>query len=147
MMSDAGALPDPVADRRFYEGVPAKRLIAFLIDWALIWGVAIGVSILTLGIGFLIFGPIAAVADFIYRVLTVSNRSATLGMRAMGVELRAGDGRRFTFGQAVGHTILFYFSLYLVFIHLVSIIMMAGSSTGRGLHDIPFGSTVINSPE
>ncbi|MEM8751346.1 MAG: RDD family protein [Pseudomonadota bacterium] len=142
-----GGLPDPEVDRRFYEGVPARRLFAFVIDVIVVWGVAIGLAFATLGIGFLFLGFLVAVADFFYRVLTISGRSATLGMRAMEIELRDGSGARFGFGTALFHTLLFYLSFTFFVLHLVSIVMMAGSAMGRALHDLPFGSTMIKSPD
>lgn len=146
-MDHPGGLPDPEADRQFYDGVPARRLFAFVIDIVLVWGITLAIGVLTLGIGFLMLGFVLAVVDFIYRVTTISNRSATWGMRLVGIELRAQNGRRFDLVQAVGHTILFYIALAFTPLQLVSVILMAGSAMGRGLHDIPFGSTMINSPE
>ena len=141
-----GGLPDPEADSQFYEGVPAKRLIAWLIDVAIVWGSAIVVSLLMLGLGFLIFGFILLVVDFLYRVTTIGNRSATWGMRVMGIELRQFSGERFNTGVGLIHTLLFYLSLIFVVVQLISVLMMAGSRFGRGLHDTPFGSTMINRP-
>lgn len=141
-----GGLPDPEADRQFYAGVPARRLVAFFIDLFLIWGLAFVVSVLTLGVGFLLFGLLLAVFDFFYRVATISNHSATWGMRAMGIELRGLDGDRFDLTQTIGHTLLFYVAMAFMVTQLISVVLMAGSSMGRGLHDLPFGSTMINSP-
>ncbi|MEX2519739.1 MAG: RDD family protein [Paracoccaceae bacterium] len=142
-----GGLPDPETDRQFYEGVPARRLFAFVIDVVLVWGITLAVGVLTLGIGFLMLGFVLAAVDFIYRVSTISNRSATWGMRLARIELRARNGRRFDLAHAAGHTIAFYIALAFTPLQLVSVILMAGSAMGRGLHDIPFGSTMINSPE
>ena len=84
-LNNGGGLPDPDRDAQFYTGVPAKRLMAFIIDVVLVWGIAILVSILTLGIGFLIMGFLIAVIDLIYRTLTIGSSSATVGMRLMGM--------------------------------------------------------------
>lgn len=142
-----GGLPDPDADPQFYSGVPAKRLFAFFVDVAIVWGISLVVVVLTFGLGILIFGLIVAAVDFAYRVLTIAGRSSTLGMRLVGIELRRGDGERFDFGHAVIHTILFYISIAFVIVQLISVVMMGGTRMGRGLHDLPFGSTAINSPE
>ncbi|MEM7547308.1 MAG: RDD family protein [Pseudomonadota bacterium] len=139
-------LPDPVADRQFYDGVALRRLMAFFIDVMLVWGGALVVVVLTFGLGLFILGFIVAVIDLAYRVITISNRSATFGMRAMRIELRNSDGRPFSFGEALLHTLLFYLSLTIFLAHLVSLFMMAGTSLGRGLHDLPLGSAMINSP-
>lgn len=141
-----GGLPDPETDPQFYEGVPARRLIAALIDFAIVWGAAVVFVILTFGLGFFVVGGFVLCADFLYRVLTISSRSSTFGMSLMRIELRRRDGRPFDVGHAIGHTLLFYLAGLSVIAQLVSIVMMAGSSLGRGLHDLPFGSTMINSP-
>ena len=143
----AGGLPDPETESRFYAGVPARRLLAFLIDILAVWGVALLIGVLTLGIGLFFLGFIVAAADLIYRVSTLTNRSATWGMRFAAIELRKADGARFDLPHAVGHTLLFYLAMAFAPALLVSVILMAGSAMGRGLHDLPFGSTMINSPE
>ena len=145
-LNRGGGLPDPDRDAHFYEGVPAKRLVAFFIDVVLVWGLAILASLLTLGIGFLILGFLIAVIDLIYRTLTIGSASATLGMRVMGIELRTFNGDRFNTGHAFIHTLLFYAMLAFVVVQIVSVIMMGGTRYGRGLHDFIVGSTMINRP-
>lgn len=145
-LNNGGGLPDPDNDAQFYAGVPAKRLVAFIIDVVLVWGIAILVSLLTLGVGFLILGFLIAVIDLIYRTMTMGSQSATLGMRLMGIELRTFNGDRFNTGHAFIHTLLFYAMLAFVVVQLVSVIMMGGSRYGRGLHDFIVGSTMINRP-
>ena len=141
-----GGLPDPDRDAQFYTGVPAKRLVAFVIDVVLVWGVAILISLMTLGIGFFILGFLIAVVDLVYRVMTIGAKSSTFGMSVMGIELRSFDGDRFTTGLALLHTLLFYAMLAFVVIQLISVIMMGGTRYGRGLHDLILGSTMINRP-
>ena len=92
-------------------------------------------------------GFVFLVVDFTHRVTFISSRSATIGMRLLGIELRDGDGRRFDMSRAIGHSVLYYVAGLSVIAQLVSVIMMGGSSLGRGLHDLLFGSTMINSPE
>lgn len=145
-LNNGGGLPDPDSDAQFYSGVPAKRLVAFLIDVVLVWGLAILVSLLTLGIGFFILGFLIAIIDLIYRTMTIGSKSATVGMSLMGIELRTFSGDRFTTGHALIHTLLFYAMLAFVVVQLVSVIMMGGSRYGRGLHDLIVGSTMINRP-
>lgn len=141
-----GGLPDPEADRQFYAGVPARRLFAFAVDFVIVWGIALLIGVLTLGIGLMLLGPILLAVDFVYRIATITNNSSTWGMRLMRIELRRKNGARFDLSHALGHTILFYFAFAFIPAQLVSILLMAGSSMGRGLHDLPFGSTMINSP-
>lgn len=141
-----GGLPDPDSDAQFYDGVPVRRLVAFLIDAAIIWLAAAVFVVLTLGLGLLALG-LVPIADFIYRVLSLSARSQTFGMRLMRIELRRRNGDRFDAGAAIVHTAGFYLASLSVLAQLISVFLMAGSSMGRGLHDLPLGSTMINSPE
>lgn len=145
-LNKGGGLPDPDRDAQFYEGVPAKRLVAFIIDIAIVWGAAILISVLTLGIGFFILGLLIAIIDLIYRTMTIGSNSATIGMSVMGIELRTFNGDRFSTGHALIHTLVFYAMLIFVVVQLVSVIMMGGSRYGRGLHDLILGSAMINRP-
>jgi uncharacterized RDD family membrane protein YckC len=149
-MTYAPGLPDPIHDARFYEGVAARRLVAFLID-ALLIAAASAVAIVvfgvaTLGLGFLAAAPIVVAVSFLYRAGSLATWSATPGMALCGVELRRFDGRRFGAVEAVGHTLLFLLMFALVIPQLVSVFLMAVSVPGRGLHDLPFGAVAINRP-
>ena len=143
--SYAGGLPDPQTDPQFYAGVPARRALAWVIDFAIITTFWVIFSVLTLGLAVLLL-PFWPVVSFIYRTLTISGRSATWGMRLMGIELRDGFGQKFGFGQALVHTGLYTASLMFVVTQILSIVLMGGTARGQGLHDIPLGSTAINTP-
>ncbi|MEL7464343.1 MAG: RDD family protein [Pseudomonadota bacterium] len=142
-----GRLPNPETDPQFYDGVPSRRLIAWAIDFVGLWLLAALFVVLTLGLGLFLLGLFVVAVDFAHRVISISSGSATIGMRLMRIELRGRDGRRFHMGQAIGHTLLYYIAGMSVIAQVISVIMMSGSSLGRGLHDLPFGSTMINSPE
>ena len=74
-------LPDPEMDRQFYEGVPARRLAAWMIDLliTLLVGVpaAVMFGLMTLGFGFALFPFLVATVGFVYRVATIAGGSAT----------------------------------------------------------------------
>ncbi|TPE53727.1 RDD family protein [Amaricoccus solimangrovi] len=143
-------LPDPELDPQFYRGVPARRFAAWLIDVAIILCVGVPVAllfgVLTLGIGFMIFPLILAAIGFAYRVGTISDRSATWGMRVMGIEFRRGDGQRFDFVTALGHVAIYTLSMAFVLVQLVSCLAMLGTRYGQGLPDIVLRTTAINRP-
>ncbi|QPH53834.1 RDD family protein [Pontivivens ytuae] len=140
-----GGLPDPDTDPQFYDGVTARRFFAWIIDVVVVWGLWLVLGLLTFGLGWLLL-PFFAVVDFAYRTLSLSGRSATWGMRMMGIELRDGFGQRFGLGQALVHTGLYTVSLMFMVSHVVSIILMVVTARGQALHDIPLGSTAINTP-
>jgi uncharacterized RDD family membrane protein YckC len=136
--------PDPIARRDFYANVLTKRLFAFLIDSALITLITIVIIPLTAFVALLFFGFLGLVISLIYRVLTLSGRSATPGMRLMGIEFRTHRGERLSSGMAIAHTILFTLSLSMVVPQVISIILMLTTARGQSLIDLVLGTAVIN---
>lgn len=143
-------LPDPERDRQFYEGVPSRRLAAWFVDVAvaLIFGVPLALmfGLATLGLGFLAFPLIVMGVGFFYRTATIAGRSATWGMRLMGIELRRHDGSRFDFLTALLHTALYTVSVGMVVLQFLSVLGMVASRYGQGLPDFVLRTTMINRP-
>lgn len=139
-------LPNPDYDPSFYDGVPAKRVFAWLIDIVLISIVTLVPVLLTFGVlGF--FWPILyLVLSFLYRSITISMGSATLGMRLMNIELRNAHGQRLSPTEAAFHTGLYLISWSFVLLQLISIFLMATGSRHQGLHDHILGTAAINRP-
>jgi hypothetical protein len=48
--------------------------------------------------------------------------------------------------EAAIHTAGLYFTLFFLPLQIISVVMMALGPRGRGLHDLPLGSTAINKP-
>ncbi len=136
--------PDPVSHREFYAAVLTKRLVAFLIDSALIMLITVAIVPFTAFIAALFFGFLGLIVSLIYRIVSLSNRSATPGMRLMGIEFRTHKGERLSSGMAIVHTILFTLSLSMVFPQLISIVLMLTTSKGQSLNDLVLGTAVIN---
>lgn len=144
----AHGLPDPQVDAQFYDGVPARRAIAWVIDMIIIVLLALIVTtllgVLTLGIMFFFAGLIGLAASFAYRVIFLANNSATPGMMLMGIEFRTLNGEKFGLTEALIHTTVFMM-LFTSFIgHVASCITMTTTRYGRALPDFLLGSTVIN---
>jgi uncharacterized RDD family membrane protein YckC len=143
-------LPDPVHDARFYDGVPGRRLFAFLVDTLAIAALSLlttlFVVITTLGVGMLLLPPIGILVTFAYRAGTIAQWSATPGMALVGIELRRADGARFGPVEATIHTSLFMLTFLTAVPQVLSVAMMAMTRPGRGLHDLVLGSTAINRP-
>lgn len=143
-------LPDPVLDRQFYTRVTSKRLVAWFIDALVIFAIAIPVGLIltiaTLGLIWLVLPPLFLSISFVYRTLTISNRSATWGMRMMGIELRNRDGDRLELATAAAHTGLYMLTVASLIGWLISVLLMVGSRYGQGLHDMLLGTTAINRP-
>lgn len=139
-------LPDPESQPGFYEGVPTKRLIAFVVD-SLVIALMTALIVPFTAFTALIFLPVLAmVVGFFYRTLTIAGGSATWGMRLAGIELRNHRGERLDLLTAAGHTLLFTVFLGTVLLLAVSVALMLGTSRGQGLHDMILGTAAINRP-
>lgn len=146
-------IPDPTRDPQFYQGVPARRFVAFLIDTAIIFGLwfmgaviaAIFVA-LTAGLAAPLLALIMTGTGFIYRWLLLQQRSATLGMMVTGIELCDRDGQPLDGVTAALHTLGFYMTLFFLPLAVIGWIMMTGAPERRLLHDLPFGTVAINRP-
>ena len=106
-------------DPRATDGTLGRRFLAYLIDLAVIfmlWGVlwlAIAIlGVLTLGLGWLLFGLLPFTA-IIYNAVTISGPAqGTIGMRLAGVRVvDATSGGRVSFIAAAAHALLFYVAL------------------------------------
>ncbi len=141
--SDWG-LPDPERQGEFYRDVPMKRAVAFVIDGILITVITIALIPLTAFTAIFYFGFLALVVSLIYRGVTLANRSATLGMRLMGIEFRTLHGERLGSASAFAHSILLAISLSMVFPQIISIVLIMTGARAQGLIDHLLGTAVIN---
>ncbi|MYM55793.1 RDD family protein [Thalassovita mangrovi] len=137
-------LPDPDTQHEFYDDVPLKRLIAFVIDTVLI--VLIGLAILpfTAFAGVFFFPFLLTAVGFAYRVISLANRSATPGMWLTAIEFRTGDGRRFDLSTATLHTLGLTISFAIPLLQVISVVLMATSANGQGLSDRMLGTVALN---
>jgi len=147
---------DPVAHPELFEGVLAARIIAFLIDAIIVGLVVAAVSVfiflfglVTLGLGWLLFWPLggaAVVWAVLYYGLTLGgSRSATIGMRMMGIEMRTTYGAPAYFVLGAAWVILYWISVGA----LTPFVLLVGlfNPRGRQLHDFFLGVVLINGPE
>ncbi len=137
-------LPDPDRQPEFYQSVAIKRFVAWLFDIAFVSLLCTVAIFLTLGMGLFILALIYAVVSFVYRVVTIANGSATLGMRFMGIELRDSFGARMDTGKAVAHTSGYFVSMAFPVLQIISVIMMLTSARCQGLTDAFLGTVMIN---
>ncbi len=137
-------IPDPDRQPEFYESVPAKRLLAWVIDTVLTVAICILILPFTAFTGLFFFPLLIAVVGFIYRVLTLAAGSATWGMRLVAIELRDRDGARLDPGTALAHTIGYTVSFMMPVLQLISVVMMATGRRGQGLSDMVLGTVALN---
>jgi uncharacterized RDD family membrane protein YckC len=144
------AFRDRLADPNYYRNVLWRRMFAHVVDTlivALVMApVLVGLlltAIVTLG---LIGIPLALAFIFVravyYIVYTGGAKSATPGMRLLGIELRAIDGGRPGYLQSAVRTLLYYATLA-VFTPLI-LLVIPFNRQRRGVHDFLSGSVVVN---
>lgn len=143
-------IPDPVRDRQFYEGVPIRRFVAFIIDFVLIVVLmlisAALVAALTFGLGTPLLFMIFWLTGFLYRYLLLKARSATFGMLLTGIEIRRESGEKLdgtmSFLHTAGYTATFMFTPLM----LIGWFLMMTDPHRRLLHDTFLGTVAINRP-
>lgn len=147
---DLPGLPDPDRDPQFYEGVPARRLAAWVIDVIIVLAMglplALAFGIVTLGFGFVLFWFLVSAVSYVYRLVTLTNGSATWGMRMMGIEFRRHDGTRFDVITAALHAGIYMISMGVIVLQALSCLMIVGTRYRQGLSDIILRTTAINRP-
>lgn len=143
-MPPVSALPDPEIHAPLYAGVPAKRLVAWVVD-SLVIGALTAVVVLGTAFLALFILPLVFLAiGFVYRSATLARFSATPGMQLMAIELRGPDGARLGPGLAVAHTALFTLATAVFPLQLVSAGLMAITPRGQGLGDLVLGTAALN---
>jgi len=150
--TNMGAQPhayDPVTQPQLFEAVIRKRCVAFIIDAiiiAVLWVIALAavlvLGVVTLGLGWLLFGLVFPAVGLGYNALTIGGpNSATIGQRMMGLTVPMWFGGKVTPLIAAFHALLFWFSLVVFFPILLWAFF---DQRKRCLHDILAGVVVIN---
>jgi uncharacterized RDD family membrane protein YckC len=147
---------DPAGNPELFEGVLARRIVAFMIDFIVIAvPIVLGsmfifaFGIVTLGLGWALYWllPGASVIwALAYFGLTLGGpRSATIGMRVMDLEMRTWYGAPAYFVLGAVHAIGFWFtvSFFTPFVLLVAFF----NERRRLLHDIVLGTVIINNAQ
>lgn len=137
-------LPDPISQPQFYAAVPAKRLLAWLVDTVAIMLLCAIILPFTAFTGLFFMPFLFLIVGFAYRLVTLASGSATWGMRFAGVELRHMDGARLTGGTAILHTLGYSLSLAIFPVQVVSVVMMLITPYGQGLSDSVLGVVALN---
>lgn len=138
------ALPDPDLQPEFYADVALKRGIAFILDLFVILALVIVTVVLTAFVGAFLLPLLFVGIGLAYRIVTLANRSATLGMRVMAIEFRRADGAPFGTNEAILHAVGFTICMILPLFQLISVVMMLTGRRGQGLVDAMLGTVALN---
>ncbi|MGQ0564755.1 MAG: RDD family protein [Gemmobacter sp.] len=140
------ALPDPVRHAAFYDGVPVRRVWAWVIDAVITGLVAVMILPFTAFVALFVFPLLFGAVNLAYRSATLASLSATPGMWVLGIEFRQGDGSRFDAPTAVLHTLGTMFTWTTILPQVASVALMAMSARGQGLTDMVLGTVAIRRP-
>jgi uncharacterized RDD family membrane protein YckC len=144
---------DPAANPELFEGVPARRMVAFFIDFIILAVPVLFVAmfifvagVVTLGLGFLLYfllWPAMVIWALVYYGACLGGpHSATIGMRAMDLEMRTWYGAPAYFVLGAVHAIVFWITVSTL-TPLVLLVCFFNHRR-RCLHDILVGTVVIN---
>lgn len=147
---------DPATSPELFEGVVARRVVAFLIDFLILAVPVVFVAmfifvvgIVTFGLGFLFYGllwPGMVIWAIVYYGMTLgSPASATVGMRIMEIEMRTWYGSPAYFVLGAVHAVVFWVTVSAI-TPLVLLVCLFNERR-RCLHDILVGTVVINNAE
>ena len=140
------ALPDPLTQPAFYDGVAVKRLLAWVVDTVLIGMIAAVVASIPLFLLWFVFPLVFLVVSLIYRIGSIRAFSATPGMQLFNIQLRTHEGRRLDGTAAALHTIAYLIASAFFIPQVASVFMMLMTERGQGLHDMFTGVVAINTP-
>lgn len=144
---------DPATQPEYFEGVLARRLLAFAIDAVIIIAPIVLLAIfifvfgiVTLSLGWMLFpvlGPAFVIWAIWYNAMTLgSPASATLGMRAMDIEMRTWYGAPAYALLGAVHAVAYWVSLSVCTPLILLVALFNGRR--RQLHDFLVGAVIVN---
>lgn len=145
---DGEIISDRLDDVRVYDGVRTRRVIAFLVDYLIVGLLMIPfavlvllLGILTLGLGWMLFGILFPAVALIYIWTTLGGpNQATVGMRMLDIRLERLDGQKVDGMLAVVHSVLFW-AANAILTPLVLLVTLF-TDRKRALHDLLLGTVI-----
>jgi uncharacterized RDD family membrane protein YckC len=145
---------DPIFQPEYFDGVLGRRVLAYLIDLVIIsvpvvfaWLLIFLFGIFTLGLGWALFWfltPATVIWALVYYGMTMGGpASATIGMRAVDLQIRTWYGAPCYFVLGAVHAVAFWGLLST----LTPLVLVVGllNERRRLLHDMLLGTIVVNS--
>lgn len=145
---DGEIITNRLDDVRAYDGVRTRRVLAFCIDYLIVGLLMIPfaiviffLGILTLGLGWALFGVLFPVVAIVYLWSTLGGpNQATTGMRMMNIRLDRLDGLPVDGFLAVLHGVLFWAGNVILTPLVLLVTLFADRK--RALHDLLLGTVV-----
>lgn len=145
---DGDIITSRLDDVRTYDGVRTRRIFAFVVDYVIVALLCVPfaiivflLGILTLGLGWMLFGALFPTVALLYIWFTLGSASqATVGMSMMGVRLERLDQRPVDGVLAIVHTVLFW-AANVILTPLILLLPLV-LDRKRTLHDLLLGTVV-----
>lgn len=145
---DGEIITNRLDDVRAYDGVRTRRVLAFCIDYLIVGLLMIPfaiviffLGILTLGLGWALFGVLFPIVAIVYVWSTLGGpNQATTGMRMMNIRLNRLDGLPVDGFLAVLHGVLFWAGNVILTPLVLLVTLFADRK--RALHDLLLGTVV-----
>ena len=142
--------PNSFNDPEYFDGIPLKRVVAYIVDVFVISIFAAAVAVIAfvpvvLTLGMLkpfILGVIAVIPLSYHTLLIGSDRPATVGMRLLGIEVRTINGDKPGYVVALIQTVLFYVTICLTTWLILLVALFNGRH--RTVHDFLCGTMIVN---
>lgn len=142
-------LPDPATAPELFDGILSRRVVAYLIDLALIGILAsvfgvIGLifGLLTLGLGLVTLAFVVPAAVVVYYALTLgSPRRATVGMQMMDIVLTPTRGQPLDGWMSILHAALFWLTMWLHW--PISLAFALFTPRRQMIHDLVLGTMMV----
>ena len=142
--------PNPDTDPEYFSTVTVKRAIAYIVDVLIIAMIAVAIAViafvpivLTLGLlKPLVVGVMTLIPLAYHTLLIGGERSATMGMRLLAIEVRKLDGGKPGYILALIQTVTFYVTVGLTTWLILLVALF--NQRHRTLHDFLCGTMVIN---
>ncbi len=143
------ALPDPVSNPELFEGLLARRAMAYLIDVVIIAAIStvtalagLILGIPTLGLAWLALPVVIPLAILAYYAATLgSPQRATLGMQAMDIVLTPARGQPLDGWTILIHPILFWVTVWISWPFTILIVLFTPRQ--QLLHDLVTGTLMV----
>lgn len=140
---------DPILNPQLFDGVTLRRIAAYMIDLMIIAVLLLVVMAAFSILGFLSFGVLSPLLITIFPFIPLAyhtfliggERSATLGMRVLGIETRRMDGGYPDYPQAGLLTVVFYVSVGATGWLILLVALFNGH--GRTFHDYLCGTVTL----
>lgn len=142
-------LPDPSTAPELFEGLLTRRVIAYLIDLALIGAITLALSLVAIVLGLFTFGLsllslafVVPAAVVIYYAITLgSTKRATVGMQVMDIVLTPTRGQPLDGWMAAFHALLFWLTFWVSW--PVTILFALFTPRRQMIHDLIMGTLMV----